>query len=495
MSATVPPPLPPTAAAAATPATAAARGTVLTLPANASLAQGQALAAQVVSSSAGQLVLTTQLGRVTVQSTAQFTPGTAILLQVQSVGETTQVSLHLQHGTTTPHSAALPSAGTATGGAAQQPAAPVTTHLTEGSIVQATVTRGAVPAAPSGAPAPAGATPLPSAALPPAAAIPGAAVPAAAPAATPLVNGANLTLRVVAVAPPGRELPPAPATGATGGARLIAATVSAHHPGGAPVVTAGTAEIVLANAPALPAGSRLLLEVLGLRAPAGDTLRPLLPASAGRWEALNDAYALLQRVDPALARQVAGGIVPSPGPRLAGSMLFFLSAVFSGDARRFLGNEAMRQISRASGGAGNRLAAEIGQMQRTATDATGQDWRLFLVPIMTDEGLEQLRFMLRKNNGKRKKGKDDTGTRFMIEVTMSRLGPFQFDGLSRKNQLDLVVRTQTELPAEIRDEIRSIFGNTVTALGLTGTIAFRAVPKFDISPVEQPAERYRDLTV
>jgi hypothetical protein len=298
-------------------------------------------------------------------------------------------------------------------------------------------------------------------------------------------------LRVVAVTPPGSEPQPAPAAGL----RLIAATVSAHQPGGAPVATAGAAELVLSNAPALPAGSRLLLEVLGLRAPAGDDLRPLLPASAGRWDALNEAYALLQRIDPALARQVANGIVPSPGPRLAGTMLFFLSAVFSGDARRFLGNDAMRQLSRTSGGAGNRLAAEIGQMQRTATDATGQDWRLFLVPIMTDEGLEQLRFMLRKNDGKGKKGEEDTGTRFMIEVTMSRLGPFQFDGLSRKKQLDLVVRTQTELPAEMRDDIRSIFGSTVTALGLTGTIAFRAVPKFDISPVEQPAERHRDLTV
>jgi hypothetical protein len=491
MSATVPPPLPPTAAAAATPVSTAVRGTVLTLPATATLVQGQALAAQVVASSGGQLVLTTQLGRVTVQSAAQFTPGTAILLQVQSVGETTQVTLHLQQGPTTPQGAALPSAGTAGGGAAQQPAAPVTTHLTEGSVVQATVTRGAAPAAPGGAPAPTGTPPLPSAAQPPAAAA--AAPGAAAPAATPLVNGANLTLRVVAVTPPGSG-PPATPAGTPAGARLIAATVSAHHPSGAPVVTAGSAELILSNAPALPAGSRLLLEVLGLRAPAGDGLRPLLPGSAGRWDALNEAYALLQRVDPALARQVANSIVPSPGPRLAGTMLFFLSAVFSGDARRFLGNDAMRQISRASGGA-SRLAAEIGQMQRTATDATGQDWRLFLVPIMTGDGLEQLRFMLRKNDGKGKKGKDDTGTRFLIEVTMSRFGAFQFDGLSRKKQLDLVVRTQAELPTEMRDDIRSIFGNTVTALGLTGTIAFRAVPKFDISPVEQTAERHRDLTV
>ncbi len=47
----------------------------------------------------------------------------------------------------------------------------------------------------------------------------------------------------------------------------------------------------------------------------------------------------------------------------------------------------------------------------------------------------------------------------------------------------------------MRDEIRAIFGNTVTALGLTGTIAFRVAPRFEPAPVEQPAERAKDLSV
>ena len=137
----------------------------------------------------------------------------------------------------------------------------------------------------------------------------------------------------------------------------------------------------------------------------------------------------------------------------------------------------------------------MSQMQRTATDASSQDWRLFFIPVMTNEGLEQLRLMLRQDEGDGKSPDEDAGARFLIEVDMSRLGPFQFDGLTRKKHLDLVVRTHAELPPEMREEIRSIFGNTITALGFTGTIAFRAVPKFEIAPVERPAERPKDLTV
>ncbi|MGH6619254.1 MAG: hypothetical protein ACREF6_06900, partial [Alphaproteobacteria bacterium] len=95
MSAPVPPTLPPTPPATPASAPAAPRGTVLSLPANVTLAQGQALSAQVVSSGNGQLVLATHLGRITVQSTVSLAPGTSILLQVQAAGDAPQVALHL----------------------------------------------------------------------------------------------------------------------------------------------------------------------------------------------------------------------------------------------------------------------------------------------------------------------------------------------------------------------------------------------------------------
>ena len=497
MSAAVPPNLPPTSAPAPASAPTVVRGTVLSLPPNVSLAQGQALTAQVVSSGNGQIVLATHLGPVTVQSAASLPPGASVLLQVQAAGDAPQVSLYLPPwGGTTP---AAPARAIPPTAAPPPPAPPpVTTHVTEGSIVQAIVTRGTAPTAagpvqtqPSAAlAAPAGQQPAVAGAPPPT--VSGAAPPAA----VPLVAGANLTLRVIAVSPPGSELPPPGALlAAQSSARLLPATIIGQQPGGAPVAAAGTAEIVLSSAPPIPAGSRVLLELVTLRPPDPGQPGALPPSLAGRWEALGDALALLQRADPALAHHVADAIVPNPGPRLAGSALFFLSAVFSGEIRRFLDADAMRQLARGPGGLGARLSNELGQMQRTATDASGQDWRLFLVPMLTGQGLEQIRFMLRKDGDEGKKQEEDAGTRFLIEADLSRLGPFQFDGLTRKKHLDLVVRTHKELPPEMREEIRTIFGNTVTALGFTGTIAFRVAPKFEISPVEQPAERPKDLTV
>lgn len=503
MSASVPPTLPPTPPAAPTSAPTAPRGTVLSLPENVTLTQGQALSAQVVSSGNGQLVLATHLGRITVQSTVSFAPGTSILLQVQAAGDAPQVTLHLPSspGTLagTLQGAPARGAGAPSGALQQQATQPVTTHLTEGSVVQAAVTRGAPPPASGTAPAPPAATAALPAGQPPIASPgagqPPATQPATQPAGAVLAAGTNLTLRVLAVAPPGNELPPAASLVMQSGGRMVAATVLGHQPGGAPIAAAGSAELVLSNAPPLPTGSRLLLEVLTLRPPVlGESGAP--PSLfGGRWETLSEALAMLQRVDPALARQIAGGVIPTPGPRLAGSTLFFLSAVLSGEVRRFLDADAMRHLARAPGGLGARLSAEMSQMQRTATDASGQDWRLFFIPVMTNEGLEQLRFMLRQDEGDGKSPDEDAGTRFMIEVDMSKLGPFQFDGLTRKKHLDLVVRTHAELPPEMREEIRSIFGNTITALGFTGTIAFRAVPKFEIAPVEKPVEWPKDLTV
>ncbi len=505
MSATVPPTPPTPLVTALSSALASARGTVVSGPDAAALTQGLSLNAQVVSSTSGQIVLSSSLGQITVQSNAALPDGTPVLLLVQSIGETVRVSLSFQQNPAAPHGSGS-GAGTApgapaaqTGGAPASQPAPVVTQLTEGSVLQATVTRAAAPDAAPGAATPT--QPLPQApAATAATATPGAAQSASTGAvSTPgaLPVGSNVAVRVLAVAPPGGALPAVPTVPpGTPGAQVIAATVSGHPAGGAAVVTGDGVELTLPNTHPLPTGSRLLLEVINLRLPAtGQDGAPLSFLGGGRWEALNEALSLLQQIDPALARHVIETAIPNPGPRMGATMLFVLSAVFSGDVRRFLGGEAVRQLGRAAESARDRVGKEFSQLQRPATDAAGQDWRIFFIPLLTEEGLQQIRFMLRQNEEEGGSADGDAGTRFMIEVTMSRLGPMQFDGLTRKKHLDLVIRTQHALPDKMGDEIRSIFGNTITALGFTGTIALRVVPRFDIAPVDRAADNHKDLVV
>jgi hypothetical protein len=64
-------------------------------------------------------------------------------------------------------------------------------------------------------------------------------------------------------------------------------------------------------------------------------------------------------------------------------------------------------------------------------------------------------------------------TRFVISVTMSHLGAMQLDGLSQPKKLDLVVRSERELPPKLCNELRESTAKTFEAIGLTGSLLFQ----------------------
>ena len=205
--------------------------------------------------------------------------------------------------------------------------------------------------------------------------------------------------------------------------------------------------------------------------------------------------AILQSGDAGMTRQAVEVLLPTVGPRLAPGMLFFLSAILTGDVRRILGDDAHRLLSRSAPGLLDRLSGELSQMQRLAGDSAGPDWRSFFIPINTGAGLEQVRFHLHKGDDDIADSEDHAGVRFVIEVNMSRLGAFQFDGFARRDQVDLVVKTHSELPQTMQEDIRSIYTNTLSAMGFAGNVAFRVTPSFDTAPVESTLDQRSDVSV
>jgi hypothetical protein len=487
MSNSVPPSGPPPPTPVTPVASAPIRATVLPTPDTPTLTQGQTLAARVVANSNNQLVLQTEQGRITVQSPTPLPVGVSVSLQVNGAGPPLQVTLQLQPGTTggtvtPPQNQAAAATSTATT-ASTAAANPVTTQITQGSVLQATVTAARENSVASATANNAQSTTT-SAGAP-------AAPNAASPATTTLQNGAALTLRILAAAPPAGVLQPA---ATTGGNPLLTATVIGHTPAGNPIARVDGAELTLAGTSPLPVGSRLSLELLGLQ-PALRTSGNPLPTPIDPWQTLREVMAILQSGDAGMTRQAAEVLLPTVGPRLAPGMLFFLSAILTGDIRRILGDDVQRLLSRSAPALLDRLSGELTQMQRLAGESAGPDWRSFFIPINTGNGLEQVRFHLYKGDDETADGEDRTGTRFVIEVNMSRLGAFQFDGFARRDQVDLVVKTHNELPQAMRDDIRGVYTNTLSAMGFAGNVAFRVTPSFDTSPVESTLDQRRDLSV
>lgn len=470
------------------------------------LQNGGSISAQVTGKpAAGQLTLSVSGGQsVTVQTPLPLPVGTNLAVALQAAGSPTTLFLQPQTtGQTTGQASgqtaqgAVPQ-GAAAGlaqGTASAPQPAVVTTLTQGSVFSATVT--GAPAAQGSAQtgASAGGSTQPQAGqqgthAQTTAAATGQSGPRAPVALPP---GSSVQVRLLGFAPQGQALPGSGTSGAFTG------VVTGQTAGGTVSVQSqiGTLSIQLPSTP--PTGTQLLLNTVGApRLPAAGV--GTADASGARFQALQDAVALLRGGDPAAAQRLTQSLIPQPNAQFGLAAAFLIGAMRQGGLDKWLGGDGVRALSEAGAkksGLLSRLEGEMTQSGR-ARDAAGQDWRVTTLPLLNDSQLEQIRLYTRPKQDD-EDGGENGGTRadakrFVIEADFSRLGPIQFDGLAKDKQIDLVVRTKKPFEAEERDEIRKLFADTVSALGLGGRLDFTVVPTFDLFP-ETDAPKPGGLTV
>jgi len=473
---------------------------------------GQTLAATVLSRVApGQFILQTDNGTLTLQTAAVLANGLKLNLQIQSLGTRPQVLLLPNPGqspTTVPSGNAIP-----------PPPPVVTATLTQGSTASAILLRPAASGNASGTtastantpPASISSTNVASVTSTPAGTQPvsvGAgggntatgqvSVPVPASAGSSIVNnplpaGTTFTVRIVAVSPPGTPLSPT----VVSGPNVMLGSVTGTTPTGQTIVQTSLGEIAVSARSTLPRGSQVTLQLAGspnLPSPLGDSSSLLV---SQHWETLRAAIAALQSSDPAAARTLTQQVLPQGGGPITTGMLFFLSAILTGDVRRWMGEESMRVLQRTSGNLLDRLRQDFGDMRRMATEPSGQEWRSYLIPILVGGELEQLKLFIRGEREQEDEKNSDKkrGTRFVIEVEFSRLGPFQFDGLTQEKTIDLMVRTRDPLVEKMQEDIRQIFTNAVSALGFSGVINFHRSQSFELNPTQEMYAQQSGLTV
>ena len=283
----------------------------------------------------------------------------------------------------------------------------------------------------------------------------------------------------------------------------VTGTVIGVSPNGTPVIdtTAGQMQLnVRAN---LPVGTQVTLEISArLEPPPGFVPAPPTPASAlplsspagtpVSWPTLTESLAVLQRTDPQAALQLAQ-VIPDGGPRTAVALMSFVQAMRTGDARQWPGDTNLRALEAASPrGAhlASQLSDEIGALSSRARD-TGTEWRALPVPWNTDGQIDRIALITRRegesdeSDNKRAGG---GGTRFLINLDLSRLGSLQLDGMFRKETrgFDMMIRTKAALPENIRHDLTGIFAASNAAMGLKGGLTFQVVKKF-ADPVGQTA--------
>jgi len=317
------------------------------------------------------------------------------------------------------------------------------------------------PAAPSDLPAPAG---------------PGAAAIPAAPTAPGPVSPP------VAAAPPS-PVPPAPAPA------VLTGTVVGHGPGAQALVQSPAGLLSLPAAAELPVGAGVALDLLAPPVPPPPANPATAAAPPETWPALAETMAALSAGDDQPALQALARAVPQLQPQLAANLSVFASALRSGDFGKAVGEPVIKALERTGRrDLVDRLKGDFKALSaRAARPLAGGEWQGFTLPLFNGAVVDPVQLFVRHppeetESGGGRKGQEH---RFLVEVTLTRLGRIQFDGLIQREakRFDLILRTAQPLNAAMRQDILGLFNSSSEAVGTTGTVAFQSGGRFvDLPP-------------
>jgi len=286
-----------------------------------------------------------------------------------------------------------------------------------------------------------------------------------------------------AVATDATQPPARPAGGGLAIGRTLTGIVTATTESGNPVLQTSSGVLALKTQVPLPRGSVVTLDITSTPVPpktdpsfhlGGERKSLFLSRS---WPALEESIVTIHDAAPAAAQQLAQNVIPRPGPALTATVMFFLSALRGGDLRSWLGEPQIRTIERTRPNLLGRLNDDFQTLGRIADEPAG-DWRVALIPVNTGEKLEQIRMLMRHGGEEEEDEADESKTRFIIDVVLTRMGRVQLDGLVRGNgkKLDLILRSETPLAKNMHEDIQKIFRNASETSGLTGGVSFQATP-------------------
>ena len=262
---------------------------------------------------------------------------------------------------------------------------------------------------------------------------------------------------------------------------ILRGTVAGSTPQGQPILATKQGMLAL-NVPAsLPPGAKVTAALADL-AQATQAAAPTLPGPPGpldgrNWPAMRQLMETLAAADPALAKSMLA-TMPQPNRKLTAAIGFFLAAMRGGDAQGWLGDDAASALDKAGRrDLLERLEKDFDGLRREAAEPLPGDWRSYTIPLMDANGPKPIKLHvhpLREDEEGGGKERSKPGSRFVIDLDLSRFGPMQLDGLVRPNHFDLILRSHAALPPELRVELIQVFADSVRAVGYTGGLSFQS---------------------
>lgn len=207
--------------------------------------------------------------------------------------------------------------------------------------------------------------------------------------------------------------------------------------------------------------------------PAWRGFLPLMqPASL--WPVMDEMFQTFYQATPQAA-QILGRIIPSPanGANFGPAVLLFAAALKSGELQAWMGDKKLEMLQKlGKDSILSRLSGERAALSGNA-DAPATDWKSFPVPMLWQNEISKIMLHVRQEAQDNDKENKDGTTRFVLDLSLTRMGDVQFDGTVNGKRLDIIVRTQIPVSVPMQEAMKVAYANALEGSDIYGELGFQ----------------------
>ena len=163
------------------------------------------------------------------------------------------------------------------------------------------------------------------------------------------------------------------------------------------------------------------------------------------------------------------------------NMLKFIKAGNEKNIDLWLGKEIMSELQN-FGREGLEVGQKLTEFFQNSIKETSQ-WKIVDIPFLNGDAINRIRLAIKNfkdEENKANQSKKKQSARFVVDTNFSQLGNFQFDGFTfnKERHFDLIIRTNQDIPQDLKKNIFAIFKNTLHQLEYKGTIKINIKENF-----------------
>lgn len=206
--------------------------------------------------------------------------------------------------------------------------------------------------------------------------------------------------------------------------------------------------------------------------PSTSTLSPL-----SSWPVMDDILQTFFQVSMTSAQNMMRALPsPSTPSSMGAAAMLFVAAVRSGDITGWMGDRRTDLLTKA-GKADfiRRLSQETSLPAAASDDANiSSEWRSYPLPMLWQNEISKTLLHIRRETSEDSKDSPEkSGTRFVMDLSLSRMGDVQIDGMMNGKRLDVILRTQMPISLSMQDAMKRAYADALDGTDIYGELGFQ----------------------